>query len=420
MIWLSAVVLATATLGQVDAQDASKPAQPKSPVLTLSADQWREDLQFFARELPKRHANAFHHVSKDRFEAAVADLDRRIGSLNSDEMYVALDRIANQIGDGHTYVGLPPEHANQPLDLQRFGDDYRVTDVTPGCERALGARVVKIHETPIARAREMLLGLTAQDETESLAEARVERFLTIGMVLHGLGITPDRNLARYTMADDAGRQFVVEFPALAADARPSWIHAYKEAPLFRQRPSERFWFTHLADAKTVYCNFRGYQGLGKNATALLKLVADANPDKLVIDLRQNGGGDYTEGLRHLIRPIKELPAINKKGHLFVLIGPTTFSAAMSNSAHFRAQTAAILVGQPIGEKPNSYQEARRMTLPNSKLVVSYSVRFYKFVDEGAENLIRPDHEIVPSWEDFKTGRDPVLEWVLSYKPAAGG
>jgi hypothetical protein len=94
-----------------------------------------------------------------------------------------------------------------------------------------------------------------------------------------------------------------------------------------------------------------------------------------------------------------------------LIGPDTFSAAMSNSAHFRARTNALLVGEPIGEKPNSYQESRQLTLPNSHLLVRYSVRFYRFVESG-ENLIRPDQEIVPSWNDFKSGRDPVLEWVL--------
>jgi hypothetical protein len=54
-----------------------------------------------------------------------------------------------------------------------------------------------------------------------------------------------------------------------------------------------------------------------------------------------------------------------------------------------------------------------VTLPNSHLTVNYSVRFYKFVESG-ENVIRPDREIITSWQEFKTGRDPVLEWVLKY------
>ena len=35
--------------------------------LQLSTQQWHEDLQFLARELPKRHANAFHFTPRERF-----------------------------------------------------------------------------------------------------------------------------------------------------------------------------------------------------------------------------------------------------------------------------------------------------------------------------------------------------------------
>jgi hypothetical protein len=91
---------------------------------------------------------------------------------------------------------------------------------------------------------------------------------------------------------------------------------------------------------------------------------------------------------------------------------------MSNSAHFRYQTNAILVGQQIGEKPNSYQEVRETKLPNSGWTVRYSVKFYKFVETG-ENVIRPDLEIVPSWDDYRSGRDLALERVLNYDVGSG-
>ena len=135
-------------------------------------------------------------------------------------------------------------------------------------------------------------------------------------------------------------------------------------------------------------------------------------DKLVIDLRQSPGGDYFEGLNHLIKPIAK-STLNKKGHLFVLIGPLTFSAAMANAAQFRAMTAATLVGEMIGVRPNEYSEPRDVTLPNSRLIVRYSTRFYKFVESG-ENVVKPDVEVPTSWADYKAGRDPVLEWVLKH------
>ncbi|HLY20762.1 MAG TPA: hypothetical protein VKR61_26225, partial [Bryobacteraceae bacterium] len=83
------------------------------------------------------------------------------------------------------------------------------------------------------------------------------------------------------------------------------------------------------------------------------------------------------------------------------------------AAQFRSQTNAILVGQTIGEKPDSYQEPRNMTPPNSHLRVRYSTRFYRF-SGGWEDVIPPDREIAPTWEEFKAGRDPVLEWILQY------
>ncbi len=218
----------------------------------------------------------------------------------------------------------------------------------------------------------------------------------------------------YTLMGDGGKKFTVSFQAIPPGGQVTWVNLVKTPPLRQQNPGQDFWYVYLPDSHTFYCNFRGYQRLDQNATALLNQVKDKNPDKLVIDLRQNSGGDYSQGLTYLIDPIRNLSKVNRRGHLFVLIGTNTFSAAMSNAAQFR-QTAALLVGEPIGERPNSYQEAREMRLPNSKLVVRYSTQYYKFA-EGDENIIRPDHEVVPTWEDYEAGRDPVLDWVLQYKP----
>ena len=135
----------------------------------------------------------------------------------------------------------------------------------------------------------------------------------------------------------------------------------------------------------------------------------------MIDLRQNGGGDFFEGREHLIEPIKKRPAINQEGRLFVVIGRATFSAAMVNAIDFRKDTNAILVGEPIGERPNSYSENDEMTLPNSRLVVSYSTRYYKFLDEDVP-AVEPDVRIDPTWADFRAGRDAVMDWILA-RPA---
>ena len=159
-------------------------------------------------------------------------------------------------------------------------------------------------------------------------------------------------------------------------------------------------------------SFRGYGSLRANARALFDFIDGHPTRRVVIDMRQNGGGDFFEGRQHLIRPLKERPGINRKGGLYVVVGRRTFSAAMANAIDFRKDTNAILVGEPIGERPNSYSENDEMTLPNSKTVVSYSTRYYQFLDEDVP-AVMPDKRIDPSWPEFKAGRDPVMEWILA-------
>ena len=104
--------------------------------------------------------------------------------------------------------------------------------------------------------------------------------------------------------------------------------------------------------------------------------------------------------------------LNARGHLYVLVGALTFSAAMNNAAQFQDETRAILVGQTIGERPNSYQEPRQFRLPNSHLVVRASTLWYAFRKQGP-NVVAPEKAITPTWNEVRSGRDPVLEWVFS-------
>src|SRR5688572_2551901 len=73
----------------------------------VSKAQWRDDLRYFARELPKRHKNAFHATTRETFERAVAELDTAIAELQDHQIVVRLSQLTAMIGDGHTRVQLP-------------------------------------------------------------------------------------------------------------------------------------------------------------------------------------------------------------------------------------------------------------------------------------------------------------------------
>ena len=395
-------------------------AQGNTQARVLTKDQWREDLRHFAKELPRRHKNLFHSVSREDFQRAVAELDAAIPSLQEHQIIVGMLRISARVGDGHTGVRLPPYFKLYPLSLYWFGRDLRVIGAAKEYQAAIGARVVKIGGVDLAevQARIRTCLPSAENENEWYVLGNSPAFINRPEVLHALGIVPDVGPTSFTLADDTGKEFVLEIspvampPIVKGVARLGLDSAARIEPLSRQKPMETFWFTHLQDSETTYVNFRRYDSLGDRARPLFQSIDRNPPKRLVIDLRQNGGGDFFVGRKHLVNPVKERPSVNQKGRLFVIVGRRTFSAAMVNAIDFRKQTNAILVGEPIGERPNSYSENDEMTLPNSRLVVSYSTEYYKFLDEDVP-AVMPDHRIDPTWPDFQAGRDPVMEWILA-------
>ena len=382
------------------------------PRLDLTAAQWRADLAYLVREVPLRHANAFASLPKEVFEARVADLDRRIPSLGPDQMLAALTQLINAIGDGHTGIIAPPNHDAMPLELAQIGGEFRIVAVGPGLGRALEGTVVKIDGTPIAKAHALALTLTPANELPPLREGRVNSFLARGDMLHGLGITQRRDRARYAVKDDWGAVFSVTAKGLATGTEVPMQRPLSKPAVIAPSRNDPFWCKSLAAERTVYCDWTGYEGLYAKAKAMWTLVDQAKPEKLILDMRDNGGGDNTVGEAVLVRPVAARPDLNQRGRLYVLIGPLTFSAAMNNAAQFQDDTNATLVGETIGEKPNSYQEPRQFRLPNSHLTVRVSTRYYAFRKKGP-NVVRPDREIVPTWADVKAGRDPQLAWILA-------
>jgi hypothetical protein len=383
-----------------------------NPRTDLTTAQWREDLDFFAREFPKHHANAFFRISRAQFDAEVEKLKARAGSANGDEMFVGLQAVTKSVGDGHTGIfALGFDRRVMPIEIAKFGDDLRIVSTSAKYKRLLGTRIVKIGGMPIGEVWSRVMRLTPAGELEQLRRSDALIYLARGYALHGLDVIADRNHAVYTVKDDKGRMFDVNVVGLKPGEDVKKQSAYPDDALRFQNKNENFWCKTLPGA-TVYCGWRGYQDLDSKSKQMFALLDQTGAHKLIIDMRDNGGGDNTVGDADIVKPLTKRTDINRKGHLYILIGAETFSAAMNNAAQLQDETNATLVGETIGEKPNSYQEPRQFRLPNSHLIVRASTLYYEFRKKGP-NEVAPDKTIIPTWNDVKTGRDPVLDWALA-------
>src|SRR5262249_22815162 len=109
----------------------------------------------------------------------------------------------------------------------------------------------------------------------------------------------------------------------------------------------------------------------------------------------------------IINPLKDGLASRLKsvGRIYVLIGPRTFSSASMNAWDLQKNLRAKLVGESSGGSPGGYGEIKLFTLPNSKLTVQYTTKYFSL---GDTSLI-PDLPVSATLADALNGRDVALE-----------
>jgi hypothetical protein len=394
---------------------ASTFAYGRASIPALSPEQWRQDVDYFAHEIATKHRNPYHFISKAKFDQAVSDLRERIPSMKNYQVVVGLQHLAALIGDGHTFLDTRGLYERFPLEVFWFGNDLRVTRAPPEYRQVLGKKIVAIGSFSISDVQSKLQQLIPQDENQwHVLNESAAQIMSVEP-LAALGILPVPGAADFTFEDVSGRRFKLRIRPVPAGTNDSEEIAKNPVPLPFQHPDDPLWFTYLADSKTVYVDFRSYQDLKRQSARLWTYMAKRPVKRLIIDMRWNGGGDYTKGREYLLYKIIYMPALNRAGHLYVISGRRTFSAAMVNVTDFRRETEAILVGEPTGARPNGYQENYWFTLPYSKLRVSCAMLKYAFQPGSETNAVFPDRRIDPNWQMFNVGKDAVLQWIMAQR-----
>jgi len=130
---------------------------------------------------------------------------------------------------------------------------------------------------------------------------------------------------------------------------------------------------------------------------------------VVIDLRNNGGGDNNTFAP--LRVVVEKIAAADPGRVRLITGRSTFSAAGNFVTDLLVgkQGAGIrLVGEAPGGGLNIYGDVEVVTLPASKIVVLISARYHERAKGDDRLAIEPDRPAEVSWADYAARRDPVL------------
>lgn len=398
-----------------------QPTISASPLSTLSQDEiqrWREDIDFLASELEKHHINLYHQVSADEFKSHLADIKQNLGQMNRHELMVALMTAVNLVGDGHTQLAYwGGEFHLFPIRLRFFAEDLRVISTTPQHQQLLGAKLVAVNGKPVAEVIQHLSPMAPTVENTHSLKQSLATIIKVGEVLVGSKLADDPLRGEYIFELPDGEQQSKILQAITLEEFRSQVTTgysinYPGSFTLKETTNGLEFYIDKAFA-TAYLQFNAYPAYADMRTFAESIQQHLQTEQirhLIIDLRQNGGGDFFIGLL-LAWALNLVDNLDWNHGIYTLIGRQTFSAAVSNAAQFRQILNAKLVGEPTGGNPYGYQDMGTFYLPHSNWPVTYSKRLFRFQDQFSPGL-QPDVLIEYDWASWQKGIDPQLNWII--------
>lgn len=381
---------------------------------------WQDDLTFYQKELQNRHIDVYNKIDKQSFDKELNQISSNIEKSTDWEIAVKLMRLTRKIGDGHTSVSLANWETHYfPIEVKKISDKWRVVKVSEEYATVLGATLIKIDGKPIQEIENELSEVAQFVENKHSKVVRIGEYLPLCELLYTLKITKSTEEAQFQFITDAEKKLDVLIQAVPHNELNS--QKYKElkigAPGIKKPDNPDFdflWFTQIEGTQITYIKFDSYPSFEEMVPFVEKMVGfiiQHKSDKLIIDMRNNDGGDLYVGLI-LANALNMADGIDWKNGVYVLSSGITFSAGASNVALFRELLNAKIVGTPTGSNPTGYQDMDTFNLPNSNLRITYSKRLFR-IQETATEGVQPDFFIDYAWASYASGEDNILNELLA-------
>jgi hypothetical protein len=126
---------------------------------------------------------------------------------------------------------------------------------------------------------------------------------------------------------------------------------------------------------------------------------DYSPEEITDEYRDRMIEEMTSSVKDKLMAQHGKPVYTPE-HVYVLINPTTYSAAF-HYAFFLWKMGATVVGLPSKQAPNTYMEATPFELPRTNLKgnISNSLQLFMPNDDPRAHQFTPD--LMPTYEDYK-------------------
>lgn len=397
------------------------PSKNKTTLLRAQhIEQWREDIDFMRQQLEQRHIHLYHKITADFFSNELTRIKQQLPTLTETNLKIELMRLIKQVGDGHTqFAYWGSEHRQYPLELRMFGEELRLISIDQKYRHLLGATLIAIEDLPIEQILPLITPILQGVENIYSEKQRLCETIRVAEVLHGLKISKNLQQTSFTFKLANSEEHNIILNSLSMPQFQTYAMSSFKLPKpvnfsMHKISTEGIDLLLSNNGQIAYLDFHHYptfSAMQDFAEDLIDLLREKKTSKVIIDLRNNGGGDFFVGLQ-LAWALIMVDSLDWREGMYVLIGRKTFSAAMSNAAQYRQLLNATLVGEPTGANPVGYQDAGTFSLPHSGWTVMYSKRRYRFQDSESAG-VEPDVRIDLDWDSYQSGKDKLFDWILN-------
>ncbi|MCW5517962.1 S41 family peptidase [Muriicola sp. Z0-33] len=387
----------------------------------IDVESWIKDIAFYKTHLEQNHIDLYSKMSKDEFEDELSQIKSTLNKKNDLGVIIDLMRLTRKIGDGHTAFSLRGFETHVfPIEIYKVDEQWRVIKTTNDHKSLLGKILTKIDGKSIGEITNEVSKVAQYIENKQSEVIRTGQYMMISELLFGLGLTANEFKAKFSFLDDSNNESEVVLQGVSNKAyyEHTDFQTYNIVIPEIQKPIDSkhdfLWFSPIKNTKGIYIKFESYPSFEEMemfGESVLNYINDNQIKQVVIDLRNNGGGDFFVGI-FLAFYLNLADSVDWKSGVYALTDKVTFSAATSNASQFRQILNAKIVGEPTGSNPTGYQDMGQFSLPNSGMVVTYSKRLFRFQADVTQG-VQPDKLIEYEWESYSKGIDNIMEWVIS-------
>ena len=399
----------------------SKELTTVAPSGLLSREQALFDISALLYTLSEVHPNMYANTGQEKLLKTFSNITAQVpDSISNVDLYRLITPWISMIGDGHTRIGFP-YNSYFTQNLKRFplkvnvGEDYSMT-ATASLDNIIpvGAKILTINGVKVKDMIEHMMQYTfGEREFYKIMQINQE----FALYIHLLYIS-DQYKVEYT---EQGQKTVktVTLPAISFDEARTRILPHPQKNTQTTTSAESYSFRILNDSQVAIMNFKQCWDADKMkvfADSMFTTLKAKGIKNLIIDIRENGGGDSRVGdeLLRFIAPtpfqqfgqtmVRITPTSSKMikgnfktpniywygnntleptyygtdkffdGKVYLLISHRTFSSASSFAWAFKQFKCGTIIGEETGGMSVSFGDILIYTLPISKLQCSISYK----------------------------------------------